>query len=250
MSYILESLKKSDKERYENNPQVAPVLANAPQYTAAEKKSALMLVCFFVGVVFLLVVLAALYFSPVFSEDIINSEPIAIAVEPSELVTDEKVIEEKIVAEMVVDEAVVVQRQPKLVSPQAAQLYSKVEVSDEGNINQLYKNSQSQMVDIKQQKTESKQETIVEKDISTTADIASIFELERSVQNQIPVINYDAHIYASDQRSGFVILNGVKRRVGEKMRNGIYVERIDKNHLVLSYQGIIFSLQSMQNWQP
>lgn len=84
---------------------------------------------------------------------------------------------------------------------------------------------------------------------SSSLDITSIYDIERTFQKTIPSIAYDAHIYASDSNSGFVILNGVKWRQGERMRNGIYIEKIAENELILSYQGVVFSLPAMRSWQ-
>ena len=47
-----------------------------------------------------------------------------------------------------------------------------------------------------------------------------------------------------------MILNGVKRKVGEKTRSGIYIERVGETELVLSYQGLVFSLPAMKSWNP
>jgi hypothetical protein len=47
-----------------------------------------------------------------------------------------------------------------------------------------------------------------------------------------------------------VILNGAKRKAGEKMRSGIYIEKVAESELVLSYQGLVFSLPAMKNWTP
>ena len=80
--------------------------------------------------------------------------------------------------------------------------------------------------------------------------IPSVFTLDRQLQQSIPAISYGAHIYASDNKSGFVILDGAKRRAGEKMSSGIYVEKIHGDFVVLSFRGIIFSLPAMKNWNP
>jgi hypothetical protein len=80
--------------------------------------------------------------------------------------------------------------------------------------------------------------------------IPSIFSLDRQFQKTIPIITYDAHVYASDNKSGFVILNGTKKRSGEKMRNGVYVERVAENSVILSYDGVVFLLPAMKSWQP
>ena len=78
--------------------------------------------------------------------------------------------------------------------------------------------------------------------------IESIFNLDRSSQRNIPSIEYGAHIYASDNKSGFVILNGSKKRQGDRLRSGVFIEKIAEDHVVLSHNGLLFSLPAMKNW--
>jgi hypothetical protein len=78
--------------------------------------------------------------------------------------------------------------------------------------------------------------------------IPSIYDIDQLTKKNIPAIDYGAHIYATDNKSGFVILNGARRRAGDKLENGIYVERILEDSVVLSYNGIVFSLPSMKSW--
>lgn len=83
---------------------------------------------------------------------------------------------------------------------------------------------------------------------SEEAPIPSIYDLERLIKRDIPQINYGAHIYATDNSSGFVILNGARRRVGDRLNNGIYIEKIRAEDVILSYNGTVFSLPAMKSW--
>lgn len=85
---------------------------------------------------------------------------------------------------------------------------------------------------------------------TTISAIPTIYEVDRLIQQSIPAIEYGAHIYATDKTSGFVILNGVKRQAGEKMGNGVYIEQVNENAVVLSFQGVVFSLPAMKSWTP
>lgn len=83
---------------------------------------------------------------------------------------------------------------------------------------------------------------------STEPVIPSIYELNRTWKKRIPPMAYTAHVFASDFKSGFVILNGARRRIGDRMENGVYIEKITGDGVVLSYDGIVFSLPAMKNW--
>ena len=78
--------------------------------------------------------------------------------------------------------------------------------------------------------------------------LPSIYELDLSLKETIPSIQYDTHVYASDNKSGFVILNGQKKYMGDQLINDVYIERVNKDDVVLSYQGVIFTLPAMKSW--
>ena len=106
--------------------------------------------------------------------------------------------------------------------------------SDRNNINQT--------VAIK--KSETKEPETKEPEVL----IPSIYDLNRLTKKNIPSINYGAHIYASDKKSGFIILNGARRRIGDRLDNGIYIEKIAEEAVILSYEGTLFSLPAMKSW--
>ncbi len=87
--------------------------------------------------------------------------------------------------------------------------------------------------------------------VATSADegIPSIYDLSVSLQKAIPATQYGAHVYATDNRSGFVILNGSKYKAQSKMRNGVFIETVGEGAVVLSYQGVVFSLLAMKSWK-
>lgn len=62
-------------------------------------------------------------------------------------------------------------------------------------------------------------------------------------QSTLPKIVINAQAYADEVEARFVIINMKKYREGERTQEGIVVERIDKEHLVLSYQGQAFRMQ-------
>ncbi|MBX2809325.1 MAG: general secretion pathway protein GspB [Cellvibrionaceae bacterium] len=78
--------------------------------------------------------------------------------------------------------------------------------------------------------------------------IPKVYDLDSFSKRKIPAIDYGAHIFATDQASGFVILNGAKKHAGERLRNGIYIEKIAEDNVILSYNGVVFSLPAMKSW--
>lgn len=80
--------------------------------------------------------------------------------------------------------------------------------------------------------------------------IPSVYNLDPLVKKNIPSVNYGAHIYSANSSSGFVILNGVKRIPGDQLNNGIFIESIADDYVVLSFNGVVFSLPAMKSWSP
>lgn len=146
------------------------------------------------------------------------------------------------------------------VIPEVTGLYNQSVAPNKNEIGNLYKNSaslddkESMVVDQNENESivvyPSKNNNPFIENEALIKGVPSIFALDRQLQKEIPAIDYGAHIYATDHKSGFVILNGVKIRGGEKMRNGIYVEKVNEDFVVLSYQGVVFSLPAMKSWQP
>ena len=75
-----------------------------------------------------------------------------------------------------------------------------------------------------------------------------INDIAWSIKENIPSIEYTAHIFAESSDTGFVILNGAKKHAGEGFRNGIYVEKIETDSVTLSYHGVLFKLAAMKSW--
>ncbi len=62
-------------------------------------------------------------------------------------------------------------------------------------------------------------------------------------QSTVPKIVINAQAYADEVEARFVIINMKKYHEGQRTQEGILVERIGKDHLVLSYQGQAFRMQ-------
>lgn len=139
---------------------------------------------------------------------------------------------------------------------QAIALYEQaIEQKARSNIDSLYKNVNAQSRDSEQGIVTANPAPVPQK-VSTPAAVVaepevlipSIYDLDRFVKKNIPSISYGAHIYASDNKSGFVILNGARRRIGDQLANGIYIEKIAEEDVVLSYEGTLFTLPAMKSW--
>jgi hypothetical protein len=268
MSYILESLKKSDKERQGSENPATIALANNSDFMP-EKKD------FSGGLSYALIAIVVVFLLFIFfwwKTSSAGREVAAAHKEKSVLLTEASVvkgvvgevefvqqknailpeaIEPKETSVTSFNEAILVDK----VSDEADRLYEKnVQLAADEDVETLYRESVEpveSIVDSEQGGVGSNANiSPVAQESKAINSIPSIYDLGRSAQTTIPAIAYGAHIYASDNKSGFVILNGVKRKVGEKTRSGIYVERVGEAELVLSYRGLVFSLPAMKSWNP
>ncbi|MCI2283178.1 AAA family ATPase [Colwellia sp. MSW7] len=81
-----------------------------------------------------------------------------------------------------------------------------------------------------------------------TADsgVKSLTQMPAWVQEGIPSLRFEQHIYASDGE-GRVNVNGRDRYEGDSIANGVYIEKILPQQVILTYRGEKFSLP-LTNW--
>lgn len=281
MSYILESLKKSDQERHASQPSVdaaeSGVALHESYLTAVNKKRSYLSkwsVVLSVVLCILGVFVAYAYWLPM--DDASNrlqsltdvGSPVLQSMEPpldmvgdiqSLALNDEKEdtlqpIRKDVLVDLAINNEPLIKKEKVThVSPAINALYQQTALEEKTSIDTLYESGnvleeESSQNVIKNNSASLRQAAQSSKKESPA--IPSVFSLDRQLQHSIPAINYGAHIYASDNKSGFVILDGVKRRAGEKMSNGVYIEKINEDLVVLSFRGVIFSLPAMKNWNP
>jgi type II secretory pathway predicted ATPase ExeA/outer membrane biosynthesis protein TonB len=82
-----------------------------------------------------------------------------------------------------------------------------------------------------------------------TADsgVKSLTQMPAWVQEGIPSLRFEQHIYASDGE-GWVNVNGRDRYEGDSIANGVYIEKILPQQVILTYRGEKFSLPALTNW--
>ena len=73
-------------------------------------------------------------------------------------------------------------------------------------------------------------------------------DLSSLIKDKVPTISYSAHVFAENNNNGFVVINRKKSRVGTRLTNGIFIEKIEEDNVVLSYNGVIFKMPAMTSW--
>ena len=77
--------------------------------------------------------------------------------------------------------------------------------------------------------------------------IRPLTQMPQQLQNDLPSLQFEQHIYASDGQ-GWVNVNGRDRYEGDYIGEGLIVEKILPQQVILSFQGEKFSLPALTNW--
>lgn len=78
-------------------------------------------------------------------------------------------------------------------------------------------------------------------------EIKSLMQMPAWVQEGVPSLRFEQHIYASDGE-GWVNVNGRDRYEGDSLANGVVIDKILPQQVILIYQSEKFSLPALTNW--
>lgn len=79
------------------------------------------------------------------------------------------------------------------------------------------------------------------------SEVKSITQMPAWVQEGLPSLRFEQHIYASDGE-GWVNVNGRDRYEGDSIANGVIIDRILPQQVILTFRGETFSLPALTNW--
>lgn len=81
-----------------------------------------------------------------------------------------------------------------------------------------------------------------------SSQVTPINLLPSNIQAQIPSMIYQAHIHASEAQQSWIKINGKDLYQGDRLQ-GIQIIEIAAEQTVMRYQGYLFSLRAMDDWQ-
>ena len=85
------------------------------------------------------------------------------------------------------------------------------------------------------------------KQLGKESDIKSLTQMPAWVQEGVPRLHFEQHIYSSDGE-GWVNVNGRDRYEGDNIANGLIIDKILPQQVILTYRGEKFSLPALTNW--
>lgn len=72
--------------------------------------------------------------------------------------------------------------------------------------------------------------------------------LPTSVQNQLPKMNFEQHIYSSKPANRWVKVNGKELHEGDEIAPGVKLARIEARDVILKYDGYEISMPALSEW--
>ncbi len=248
MSYILDALKKSEKERDIGKvPTLHSVDGSGLAHTS---KSFPML--WIIVVVLSIIVAVLLYFQfkeiavEVHEESLLDetahidvSLPIPM-VEVEAGVTQIQSIAETVVPQDVIEVVAQEQVQKLLPEKELAPASVQTDVIPEQSNEVLLKEGEILITPTSRREAAEakKQEKI--KEVITIPDETSVpllSETEYDFQDQLPEMHLDVHVYKKHPEGRFVLINMEKYREGQKMPSGVVIEAIVVEGVMMNYQG-------------
>ncbi|ELR64701.1 General secretion pathway protein B [Photobacterium marinum] len=73
-------------------------------------------------------------------------------------------------------------------------------------------------------------------------------ELPASVQNRIPSLNFQTHIYSSTANSRWVKVNGREAFEGDEIAPGVVLRRIEPRQVVFDFDSYLVSMPALSEW--
>lgn len=81
----------------------------------------------------------------------------------------------------------------------------------------------------------------------SNSEIRSITQMPAWVQDSLPNLTFEQHIYASDGQ-GWVNVNGRDRYEGDSITDGLIIDKILPQQVILTFKGETFSLPALTSW--
>ncbi len=83
--------------------------------------------------------------------------------------------------------------------------------------------------------------------IDKEVDVPALSDMPAWVQNDLPSLSFEQHIYTSDGES-WVKVNGRDRYAGDNISNGLVLNHIYAQKVILTFRGEQFSLPALSTW--
>jgi general secretion pathway protein B len=232
MSYILDALKKSENERQSQALPDINAVHERPHLQSVNKQKIWPIIL----IVVLILNVSGIWFvwqrTPPLNETSANTpENSAILADSvfKETTETEHVAQQKLPDTIVTPLGVQEVVQEILITPQ-----------------DLFKKSPS--TSIAQSLGQESPQDLVNKPLASDQPVKRITALPTNIQRQIPDLRFSSHLYADDDSFRMVNINGSIFHEGDYIAEGIRLERISEEGVVLNYLHYTFEISVIRDW--
>lgn len=86
------------------------------------------------------------------------------------------------------------------------------------------------------------------KQVAPQGSVIHIHELPLSVKQQIPAMDFSAHIYSSNPKHRSIVINGSFMEEGEQVSNELTLTEITSKGAIFSFRGYRFRTEVVSSW--
>ncbi|MGF1700644.1 general secretion pathway protein GspB [Photobacterium makurazakiensis] len=87
-----------------------------------------------------------------------------------------------------------------------------------------------------------------EQPVSSQIEAMDFGELPASVQDRLPSLDFQAHIYSSSADSRWVKVNGSEAYEGDEIAPGVRLRRIEPRQVVLDFESYLIAMPALSEW--
>ncbi|MGF1682040.1 general secretion pathway protein GspB [Photobacterium minamisatsumaniensis] len=92
------------------------------------------------------------------------------------------------------------------------------------------------------------QQDEAEQPVSSQIEAMDFGELPASVQDRLPSLDFQAHIYSSSADSRWVKVNGSEAYEGDEIAPGVRLRRIEPRQVVLDFEAYLIAMPALSEW--
>lgn len=86
--------------------------------------------------------------------------------------------------------------------------------------------------------------------VQPSMDIPQLGEQPAHLQQRLPAMQYQSHVYMPDSASSRVVLDGKTYKPGDQLGNGVTIKALRPRSLIVDIDGATYSLPALVNWEP
>ncbi|MDD1781686.1 AAA family ATPase [Enterovibrio sp. ZSDZ35] len=83
---------------------------------------------------------------------------------------------------------------------------------------------------------------------NVVANVVAIADIPSDMLNRLPKLDFQTHIYASNENSRWVKVNGVDAREGEFVADGVLLRGIEPQQVVVQFENALIAIPALTTW--